>query len=61
MDVVGKSFSATTKRAEVRIGKVSVYEGLIESLESQPVWEELSDQLRQFRSVYEELCLLAVA
>ncbi len=36
-DVDGESFSATTKRAEVRIGKVSVYENLIENLESQPV------------------------
>lgn len=38
-----------------------LHEGLIENLESQPGWEEPSDRLRQFRSVYEKLCLLAVA
>lgn len=52
---------ATTKRAEVRIGKVSVREGLIKNLECHPVWDELSDRLRQFRSMCEYLSLLAVA
>lgn len=61
MDVVGESFSATTKRAEVRIGKISVREGLIENLESHPVWDELGDRLRQFRLMCENLSLLAVA
>lgn len=46
MDVVGESFGATTKRAEVRIGKVSVHEDLIENLESQAVCEEPGDRLR---------------
>ncbi len=61
MDVVGESFGATTKRAEVRTGKVSVCEGFNENLTSQPMWEEVTVELRQFRWVYEGLGLLAVA